>query len=302
MTQIALLLSCLITGIILRRISLFDKSSTLVLNNLIVYFFIPVITLYHVPRIEFQRNLIWLSMTPFMVYIGSFLYVKMVGLFQKIDKASEGALVMTSGIGSTSFVGFPVFEILYGEEGLAFGIMLSLAGTILVFNTLGVGTGLYYSQSNKGYKSFLKRLLSFPPLIAFFLAILINIMGIQIPSLANVILEKLAAPFSVLALITIGMQVEFSLDKSLLKYLFIGQFYKLLLAPLCMYLFMWQILGIQDLIAQVCIMGAAIGSMNAVSIVAAQMGLNPKLSSFMPALSIPVSIPLLFIIDRIFFT
>ena len=69
-----------------------------------------------------------------------------------------------------------------------------------------------------------------------------------------------------------------------------------------MYVFMWQVLGIQDLIAQVCIMGAAIGSMNAVSIVAAQMGLNPKLSSFMPALSIPVSIPLLFLIDQFLFS
>lgn len=299
MIQIILLVSCILSGFLLRKTRFFDKGSPLVLNNLIVYFFIPVITLYHVPRIAFQSNLIWLSITPFMVYIGSFLFIKTVGLFQKIDRDSEGALIMTSGIGSTSFVGFPIFEILYGEEGLAFGIMLSLAGTILVFNTLGVGTGMYYSQSSKNYKSFLKRLLSFPPLIAFILALGINFLDIPLPEACTVLLGKLAAPFSVIALLAIGMQIEFTLEKSLLKYLIIGQTYKLFLAPLLMYIFMWQVLGIQDLIARVCIMGAAIGSMNAVSIVAAQMGLNPKLSSFMPALSIPISIPLLFMLDKI---
>jgi len=297
--QIALLFSCILSGFLLRKTRFFDKGSPLALNNLIVYFFIPVITLYHVPRIAFQSNLIWLSITPFMVYIGSFLFIKTVALFQKIDKASEGALIMTSGIGSTSFVGFPIFEILYGEEGLAFGIMLSLAGTILVFNTLGVGTGMYYSQSTRNYRSFLKRLLSFPPLHAFLLALILNLMDVQLPESLTILLGKLAAPFSVLALLAIGMQIEFNLERSLLKYLLIGQAYKLFLAPFLMYLFMWQFLDIQDLIARVCIMGAAIGSMNAVSIVAAQMGLNPKLSSFMPALSIPLSIPLLFILDKL---
>ncbi len=63
------------------------------------------------------------------------------------------------------------------------------------------------------------------------------------------------------------------------------------------YLLLWHIVAVDDLIAKVCLLGAAIGSMNAVSIVAAQMGLNPRLASLMPAISIPLSIPLLFLID-----
>ena len=69
---------------------------------------------------------------------------------------------------------------------------------------------------------------------------------------------------------------------------------KRLTAPVLIYVLMWQVLGLQTVLAKVCILGAAIVSMNAISIVAAQMGLNPKLSSLMPVIGIPLSIPFLF--------
>jgi predicted permease len=60
---------------------------------------------------------------------------------------------------------------------------------------------------------------------------------------------------------------------------------------------MWHLLGIQDLTTKICILGAAIGSMNAVSILAAQLNLAPRLSVLMPAIGIPISVPILFLID-----
>ena len=297
MIKIGLLLTCLLVGFLLRRTPLFDERSPIVLNNLIIYFFIPVITLRYVPNIDFQPNLIWLSITPFMVYILGFLFFKLAGHFFTIDRNTEGALVMCSGIGSTSFVGFPVFEILYGETGLSLGIILSLAGTILVFNTLGVFTGLSYAQKEGHYSGILKKMLTFPPFVAFLVAILINWSGLEYPALISTILQQLSAPFSVLALLAIGMQINFSLPGIFLQKLLLGQSYKLILAPLIIYIFMWHLLGIQDLTAKICILGAAIGSMNAVSILAAQLNLAPRLSVLMPAIGIPISVPILFLID-----
>ena len=297
MQNLGLLIICILCGFLLRRTTKFDQRSAIVLNQLIIYFFIPILTLHHVPYIHFQFSLVWLSVTPFMVYLGSLIWVKALHKIWKLDRKSEGALIMSSGIGSTSFVGFPIFETLYGPEGLAYGLVLSLAGTIMVFNTFGVGTGIYYSGTSQDYQKFLKRLISFPPLIVFIFALIINFTGFLIPELVQNIIAKLAAPFSVLALLAIGMQIELKIDRRLLSQLCIGQGYKLLIAPLLIYLFMWQMLNQQDLVAKICILGAAIGSMNAVSIVAAQMGLNPRLASLMPAIGIPISIPFLLLID-----
>jgi len=175
---------------------------------------------------------------------------------------------------------------------------MSMGGTILVFNTVGISTGLYYSKQTRDRKSIVRKLITFPPLIAFLIAFLINLTHLELPETLNLILQKLSAPFSILALLTIGMQMEFSIDKDFFKILSVGQIYKLFIAPFLIYILMWQILGLQNMISKICILGAAIGSMNAISIIASQMGLNPKLSAMMPAIGIPISIPILFLIDK----
>lgn len=300
MLKFILLACCLFFGALLRRTKWFDEKSPLVLNNLLVYFFIPILTLYHVPKINFEIQLIWLSITPFLIYASSFVFIKMANRINKMDKKTEGALIMCSGIGSISFVGFPVFELLYGEEGLSYGIILSLAGTFLVFNTVGILTGLSYSQQTSTDKFFLlKKMATFPPFFSFVVAGMINFSGILYPPGMDDVLMRLSAPFSVLALLAIGMQMDFSLDRSFLKTLFIGQFHKLIIAPLVIYVFLWHLIGITSVVAKVCLLGAAIGSMNAISIVAAQMGLNPKLATAMPAIGIPISIPILFLIENL---
>lgn len=268
----------------------------MVLNRLLIYFFIPVLTLKHIPSLEFQGEFIWLSLSPFLIYLGSMAFFLLLGRKGQIKKKTQGALIMSSGIGSISFVGFPIFELLYGEAGLSYGIILSLAGTFLVFNTLGVGTGLYFSGKSKDWLSFFRNLLTFPPLLAFLLAIGINFTGWQIPEQAQMVISQLAAPFSVLALLAIGMQMDFSFDRELWKYLFLSQLYKLILAPLFTWFLLFQLLEVDQLIASICVLGAGIGCMNAVSILAAEMGLHPKLSTTLPAISIPLSIPFLFLI------
>jgi len=210
---------------------------------------------------------------------------------------TKAALVLTTGISSTSFVGFPIFEILYGAEGLAYGVLLSLGGTILVFNTLGIGTLFYFTNQKANWTSILKKICTFVPFVSFLVAVLFNVAGISFPFLVDEILEQLTAPFSVIALLTIGMQINLRLNKSIIQELLMGHLYKLIIAPLLIYVLVWLLFDVQDLVGRLCIMGAAIGSMNAMSILTAEKGLRPQLAMLMPAISIPVSIPLLFLID-----
>lgn len=292
-----LLIICLIVGGLLRKTSGFDKQSPIILNRLIISFFIPVLTLYHIPKIAFELKLVWLSVTPFVIYLCGFLFFKVLGYIYKLERQTEGALIMCSGIGSISFVGFPIFEMLYGEEGLSYGIIMSLSGTFLVFNTIGISTGLYYAQNKESETSFWKKLVTFPPLTAFIIACALNFCDFKYPIFLNNLLKNLAAPFSVIALLSIGMQFELVLKKSFIRNILFGQFYKLLIAPILIYILMWHILDVRDLVGRICVLGAALGSMNAISIVAAQMNLNPKLATVMPVIGIPTSILTTLLID-----
>ncbi len=299
MSNLLLIAVCIFSGIILRRTPYFNEESSSTLNQLIIYFFIPLITLYQIPKIEFSTTLIWLSLCPFIVFFGSILFFNLLSLITNIKRETKAALILTSGISSTSFIGFPIFELLYGQEGLAYGVIMSLGGTILVFNTIGTSTLFYYTESKFDFFEIIKKIFTFIPFIAFLIGLGINFLGISYPLILDSLLSSITKPFAIIALLSIGLQIDFKINKEMFKNILFGQFYKLILAPLIIYLIVWNILGIQDLIGRICILGAAIGSMNAMSILTAEKKLNPNLATLMPAIGIPISIPILFIIDKI---
>lgn len=297
MDNLILLTVSILAGFVLRRSGLFGADGPRNLNRLIIYFFIPVIALYHIPKISLQLNLIWLTITPFLIFFGSLLFFQLLSRVVLMNPATKGALMLTAGISSTSFVGFPIFELLYGAEGLAYGVILSLSGTILVFNTAGISTLFYLTSGRNSAWHIAKSILRFPPFICFVVALLLNLLSIPYTPWLDTLLAKLAAPFAVIALLSIGMQIDLQDSRSQWKYLLWGQSYKLLLAPILTYLLIWHVLDMQNLVGRICILGAAIGSMNAMSILTAEKGLNPPLAILMPTVSIPVSIPILFLLD-----
>lgn len=299
MDNILLIITCILAGYLLKKTPFFNKDSSTVLNKLIIYFFIPLIAIYQVPKIVFEPSLIWLTLCPFIIYIVNFIFFQIIGPVLKMERDTKASLILTAGIGSTSFVGFPIFELLYGEIGLAYGILMSLGGTILVFNTLGISTLLYYSEDRINLLEVLKKILRFIPFIAFILGVLLNIADFIYPPIIDKLLSKLTSPFSIIALISIGMQVEFNIPKKMIKHLLLGQFCKLILAPLIIYFLLWQYFDVRGILGKICILGAAIGSMNAMSILTAEKKINPDLSILMPAIGIPVSVPILFIIDQL---
>jgi len=299
MENILLIIVCISAGYLLKITPFFNRESSSVLNRLIIYFFIPLIAIYQVPKIEFEPSLIWLTLCPFIIFITNFIFFQIIGPLLGMERDTKAALILTAGIGSTSFVGFPIFELFYGEIGLAYGILMSLGGTILVFNTLGISTLFYYSEDRLNILDVLKKILRFIPFIAFILGVLFNIFHINYPPMVDKILLKLTSPFSIIALISIGMQLEFKIPKKMITYLLIGQFSKLILTPLIIYFLLWEYFDVHGILGEICILGAAIGSMNAMSILTAEKKLNPGLAILMPAIGIPISIPILFIIDQL---
>lgn len=300
MDRIIIILACLLCGYLLKIFGKLNQEGTSALNKLIIYFFLPILSLLHIPTLELSLELIWLTASPFLVFIFGVIFLKFSFFFNLIQKESYQSLVLTSGISSTSFVGFPIFELLYGEVGLAYGVLLSLGGTILVFNTLGMTFLLAFSSEKKiSALEIGKRLLSFFPFIVFICAILFNVSKVSFSATIVELLTVLASPFSVIALLAIGAQIEIgNINKYKLE-IILGQLYKLVLAPFLIFIILWLLFGQQDVVAEICILGAGIGSMNAISVLSAEKGISPELSILMPAIGIPISVFTLFVIHHL---
>jgi malate permease and related proteins len=194
-----------------------------------------------------------------------------------------------------SFVGFPIFELLYGEAGMKAAVLMSQAGSFLVCSTLGVFLATVYSATNfPKTDSFrevqiLQSILRFPPFLAFCVALFVNLSGFTLPEVVVELLRKLAAPFSFLALVSVGMQMDFKGKNLQWQQLKWGLGYKLFIAPL-MVLICVLVTHQKGMIAEMCVLGAALGPMNTVAIIASNFGLNPKLATQMIGLGIPLSL------------
>lgn len=301
MVNVALLLVCLLMGVLLRQSRVLPADAHLTLNQLLVTVFIPALTLLYIPEMSLTRQ-VWLPiLVPWLVFLMGMLFFGLVARYKRanlhpIDRKTLGTLQLTGGISSISFVGFPLFELLYGKAGLAVGIVMSQAGTFGVAMTLGVALASWHTARQPSVRQLLGNMLRFPPFPVFLLAMVANGIGYRHPALLREVLEKVSAPFSVLALLSVGMQLRWRIQPDERQPLLLGLSYKLLLAPLLVFVLCRLGLGRQDYVADLCVLGSAIGPMNTAAILASRYQLNAPLASQMVGIGIPLSLPILVLI------
>src|SRR5690606_1397271 len=149
--------------------------------------------------------------------------------------ARKGALILTAGLGNTSFVGFPLLEALYGPESIQWGVLIDQLGSFLVLSTLGlfVASTHGFRRDGKPLKPLIQ-IATFPPFIALAVATVIGIANIELGPMINEVIGKLAATLVPLALIAVGFQLR--LSPSVLKRywrpLTLGLTFKLVMIPI----------------------------------------------------------------------
>ena len=95
------------------------------------------------------------------------------------------------------------------------------------------------------------------------------------------------------ALLTVGLQLQLAVPRARARLLALGLTYKLLLAPLVVAVVYVGLARQHGPAVNVCLLGAAIGPMNTAAILAERYNLNPPLAAQMVGLGIPLSLPLL---------
>lgn len=290
MHNLIFLLTCLLLGAAFRQSSLLKGNAHETVNQLLLYACLPAATLIYASEVHLSSQMLVPVLMPWGLYIASFLFFKILGKWQGMHRHSEAALIMTAGIPSISFLGFPIFELFYGEEGLRIGVLMSQAGSFMAFATLGILTASYYASSEPSLKTVLLNVVKFPAFPALIVALWLNLGQIPLPELLKAVLQKIAAPFSFLALFSVGYQINFAGKGVLLKYLFAGLGFKLFLAPVLVWFVIFFIAGQRGLVAEISVVGAALGPMNTAAIIASQYGLNPPLASVMVGIGLPLSL------------
>jgi len=289
MINFILLAICLLIGIFFQRIKSFPDNAHQSLNNIIIYICLPALALLYIPEIEIESGLLFPMGVAWIVFLGGAGVIILYGKIFKIESKTIGALILTCGLCNTSFVGFPVLMGLYGEEGLKVGVMIDQSGSFIVFSTLGIITASIYSTGSASVKPIVKKILSFPPFFAFIIALILNLSGYKHPEFVKDILEKLGSPMLILALISVGLQLKPNWKEFDFKNISFGLLYKLVAAPLLIFIIYVVFLNGQGIVIKTCIIEAAMPPMVMGAILASSSGLNPKLANLIVGIGIPLS-------------
>lgn len=289
MSSILLLFLCLFIGIGIQRINNFPKNTAVVLNQYILFVALPAMALYYLPKIALSWDLLLPASVAWIAFGLSFLIFNSLGKIYNWSKKLTGCLIITAGLGNTSFVGIPVIQALYGDEGLNTLIIIDLPGTFVALSTVGVLVATLYSNQKGTGDSILRKMFTFPPLLAFFVGLILMILKIDFPTAISDTFKQLSATISPIALISVGYQLKFKSYSKHFKFLFLGLSFQLLILPLVILTLFYFVLGRTDLATKVYIIEAAMAPMITGSILASTYGLKPELSNMMVGYGIPIS-------------
>lgn len=289
MDNLILLFGCLFTGLLLQRSKAFPPDTYRALNAFVIYISLPAVALYYIPDIRFTRELLFPVGVAWIAFAGSFLLFGGLGRLLGWPPKLTGCLILTAGLGNTSFVGFPVIEALYGTGGIRTAILVDQPGTFVVMSTLGITVAALYARGKPDPAAVAKKILLFPPFIAFAAACVMNVAGWHFHADLASAFQKIAVTVTPLALVSVGLQLKLERRSRHWRFLGWGLLYKLVLTPALIFVLYVWILGGGGPVVQVSVMEAAMAPMITAAVIASSNGLKPRLGSMMIGFGIPLS-------------
>ena len=290
MSNLILLFVCLIIGIVLKKSKIIPENFHTSLNAFVINISLSAFSLYYISKIELNSSVIYPVLVVWIGIFAAILFFAGLGKIFGWKSSLIGALIMCAGFGNTSFVGIPLIQAMYGEEGLKTVMLVDQPGFVAL-STVGILVANFYSGSKDSLLKHLSKILKFPPFIAFVIALLLNIFSIEIPKDFDEVLMKLGATTVPLALVSVGSQMQWKkIEKKEGFHLFIGLLFKLVLLPLLILVIYKYIFHQSGDVIDICILEAAMAPMITAAIIASAHDLEPKFCNLMVAVGIPISI------------
>lgn len=287
MNNLILLILCFIAGILLRRYKRMPDNAPATLNSFIIHVSLPALTLLYIHQLKFSGDVVLTGLMAWLVFGLSAGFFWLIGRWLQLPRATVGALTLVGGLGNTSFFGLPMVEAFYGKAGLTTAIIADQLGSFFTLSVLGITVAGIYSSGRPSAAEIVRRIVLFPPFMALVIAMLL--IPAEYPGWLTILLKRLGDTLAPLALLSVGMQLRLGHVAEHKRNLAIGLGFKLLLAPLAIYLLYVQLLGAHGQAMQVTIFEAAMPPMITAAIVASEHDLDPPLSNALVAAGLLVS-------------
>jgi len=289
MDNIILIFACLLGGVALRHVKDIPANAHVALNQFVIYISLPAMALYYIPKIAITTKLFYPLGIAWIGFLLCWAFFAGLGKWFCWPKKLTGCLILTAGLGNTAFVGLPVIEALYGKKGLETAIIVDQPGYFVVVSTLGILVAALYSKGMPTTSAVLRKVLLFPPFVAFFIGLCLNIAQYDLVDTGQEVIHRLAATVTPIALVAVGLQLKIDRRSRHWNFLALGLFFKLVLTPAFFFILYKVVLKGPKLETDVSVMQAAMATQITAAILASVNGLKPRFAGMMVGVGIPLS-------------
>ena len=276
MASLLLIFACLGGGLLLKRLGT-PAWLPRVLTKAVIYIALPALVLEKIPPLQLEEQHLLPILMPWLVFSLGWLGFSILGKKLGWERGTKGGIILSCGFGNTSFIGIPVMQALWGAAGVEVAILADQPGSFACLSTAGIVAASWYAGDEVSVKAISKRLLRFPPFIAFVVAFILNISNWAPQGDILWILHVLGMAVVPFALLAVGLQLNLKGLFRPQREVWIGLSYKLLVAPFIIFILYLFLLQQREFMAVGSVMEAAMAPMVTSALIAEQFGLNPPM-------------------------
>ncbi|HET9033373.1 MAG TPA: AEC family transporter [Dokdonella sp.] len=283
----AIILVLLAVGRLLAWRRLVAENAADSLNLVVLNVCLPAAILLYAPKLVFERELVGLVAIPWLNLLASAALVSLLAKILHFDRASAANLLLQVPLGNTSFIGYPLTQVLVGSSALGYAVIYDQFGSFIILVTWGLFVIAFYGGGERPrLKTIVRRVAGFPPFIALVLAL--TVMPAAPAPAVDQGLNLIAGALLPLVVLALGMQLRLRLPRRHLLPLVIGLFAKLVLMPLLAWA-ACQAFGLSGDIELVAVYLSAMPPMMTSGALLSMAGLAPELSAALIGYGIVVS-------------
>lgn len=225
--QFILLIGLILTGFALAKAGWITQKHINWGNKYIIYVALPVVALAKIPGLVVTSSLTVLVFAPVGILLLS-LFLFQIILRRFLSKEERLVLALTSGLGNTSFVGFPLIVFYFGSESLSYGALFDQVTFLLMAS---VGQAMIVKREGwSGLWFTVKKVISFPVFVVILISFLIpaDFFG----GIVLIVFDWIIQSLSIVAMVIVGYLIAKYVTFPFPRKIVWGLSYKLVIAPL----------------------------------------------------------------------
>jgi len=181
-----------------------------VLTSLVYYLLLPALVLSVLWQAELGNTTFFIALSAaFAVFFGLILS-SLACRVCKARPAVTGALILAAAFPNATYLGLPVLEATFGPWARSVAIQFDLFACTPLLFTLGVLVAARYGTAAAGAHNMMGELLRIPALWAALLAVLLNLLDVQMHAVLAGLLGMLERGVVPLMLFSLGLSLEWN--------------------------------------------------------------------------------------------